>query len=103
MAGDTLTISLLPNERVIMASDQDTLILTNMRVRLNDATNNSRLVTIVLDAVASCGLATQSEPMLIALGVIAIFGALTQSGNAQMAFFVIGAILIFIYWATRSV
>ena len=101
MPGDTSTISLLPNERVVMASDQDTLILTNMRVRLNDRTGNERLVTIVLDAVASCSFATQSQPYLIVFAILAILGALALRGNTQIALFAIGAISIGSYWATR--
>ncbi len=96
-------ITLLAGERVVMSSDADTLTLTNMRVRLDsEASGRSRLVAMVLDAVASCGLVTRSHPFLLLIGALAVVGALTQQGNNQLALFAIGAILVVVYFATRS-
>ena len=95
-------IVLLPGEQVVMSSDRDTLTLTKKRVRYDSAVlGSSSFVSITLDSVASCSLATKSYPLLLLLGALVLIGALTQGGDVQVMFIFSAAVLAVIYFLTR--
>ncbi len=95
---------LLPGEKVLMSSDKDILILTNYRVRLNQAaTGASNYISIALDCVASCGLVTKSKPLLLAIAAICGAIGITQNkDDFRYGLLVIAAVLVVIYFVTRS-
>jgi len=98
-------IHLLPNEHVVLASDNDTLLLTNKRVRYNSSqTGASLFLSITLDSVASCGLVTRSYTLLLVLAAAAGIGAYTQRADSQtMAIlFAVALILVLSYYSTRG-
>ena len=97
-------IALLPGEQVVMSSDQDILTLTTKRVRYDSALfGSSKLISITLDSVASCGLITKSYPILLLLAALAVIDALTQRGDAQwmFLFLAVAAVLAVAYFLTR--
>lgn len=97
------SLTLMSGERIVMSSDGDTLILTNMRIRLSAKNSgNSKLVSITLDAVAACGLATRSYPILLLLGLCAVLSGLTQHNESQLALIGIGALLLLAYFPSRN-
>jgi hypothetical protein len=60
---------LLPGERVVASSGVVTV--TNFRVLRDDAAvGRAHYVSITLDSISSCGLVTNSQPMLLVLGII---------------------------------
>ncbi len=97
------SLALITGERIIMSSDNDMLILTNMRVRLNAKNSgNSKLISITLDAVAACGLATRSYPILLLLGLCAVLAGLTQHNESQLVLIIVGVLLVLSYFPSRS-
>jgi len=57
-------VELVPGEQVVLRSDEDTLVLTTKRVRYDAVVlGRSKFISITLDSVASCGLATRSYPL----------------------------------------
>ena len=65
---------LLPGERLV--SSTDLVTLTNFRnFRDSGGSGQSRYVSITLDAVSSCGFVTNSQPILIILGIMAAVAA----------------------------
>lgn len=102
-------MGLLQGETVLMSSDNNTLVLTNYRVRYDAKEGGaSRYIGITLDAVSSCGLVTRSHPILLILAAIAVFGGFAgfmgrMNGDSYLAFgLVIGAILLLAYFLARS-
>jgi hypothetical protein len=64
--------AMLPGERVLLEANGGILILTTHRVRLTQRGNGgTKVVSIILSAVASCGLSTTTYPALLGLGLIA--------------------------------
>jgi hypothetical protein len=98
-------IELLPSEKVVMTSDNETLTLTNFRVRYNaQEFGSSSLVSMTLGAVASCGLITKSFPILLILaGFTLLAGFVIDDGNKEKLYIAIGVALAltFIYFITR--
>lgn len=95
---------LLPGEQVIKESDNGVVALTNYRVRFDAAAAGSaKYVSIPLEAVASCGLTTNSRPsLLIAAGIAALI-AFVQPDSAARYLLLLGAlVLLIIYFAMRS-
>lgn len=95
---------LLTGEKVLMSSDKDILILTNYRVRLNQAaTGASNYISIALDCIASCGLMTKSKPFLLVIAAICGAIGITQNkDDLRYGLLVLAAILVVIYFVTRS-
>lgn len=96
-------ISLLPDESVVMSSDQDILTLTTRRVRYDSAApGSSNFISITLNSVASCGLITKSYAFLPVLGTaVALFGVF-QRGSEQIAALAFAGVLIVAYFLTRK-
>jgi hypothetical protein len=93
---------LLPGEEFVMSSDNNILVLTTERVRYDSVTfGSSRVVSITLDSVASCGLVTMSHPVLLLLGAVAVVGAFALSGDAQPLLVAVAIVLVFVYLVTR--
>lgn len=70
-------IELQEGEYVVMSSNQDILTLTNKRIRYTSATaGNTHQIGITLDSVSSCGITTQSYPLLLVIDVLALLGAI---------------------------
>ncbi len=85
-----------------MSSDNDILTLTTKRVRYDSVVFGSSIfISITLDSVASCSLATKSYPILLLLGALALIGAFSQSGDAHWWFLVAAAVLAVAYFLTR--
>lgn len=100
MAGSSGQL-LLPGERVV--SSNNLLTLTNYRVfRDSTGSGQSRYVSITLDAVSSCGFVTNSQPVLLVLGILAAIGGFAVQGDAQTALLIGGLVLIVMYFATLS-
>ncbi len=95
---------LLPGEKVLMSSDRDILTLTNYRVCLNQAAKGaSNYISIALDCVASCGLVTKANPLLLVIAAICGIIGITQSQDNIRYGLLFGAlILVIIYFVTRS-
>lgn len=92
---------LLPGERVV--SSNELLTLTNYRVfRDAGGAGQSRYVSITLDAVSSCGLVTNSQPLLLILGIMAAIVGVAASGDAQAPLLIAGVVLIVLYFVTLS-
>jgi len=99
-------MSQMDGERMIMEAHAGILRLTTHRVRLEyKATDHSKLVSITLDAVASCGLVTKTYPLLLGLAILAALIGLFQFGSAQgvgIFLLVVAMVLVGVYLASRS-
>ncbi len=96
-------IDLLPDEQVVMTSDEELLTLTTKRVRYHgEAFGTSRIISITLDAVASCGVITQRFPLFLLFAVVALIGAgFAPSSDAQTVLVGVGIVLIVAYFMAR--
>jgi hypothetical protein len=97
----TVTRQLLPGERVVATNE--ILTLTNYRV-FRDAAGggNSRYVSISLDAIASCGLVTTSQPILLVLGILAGCAGLVLGGDLAGPAIIAAIVLVAAYFGSRQ-
>jgi hypothetical protein len=86
------------------------LTLTTHRVRYDErASGATRIVSITLDAVSSCGIVSKSHPILLVLAVVAgLLGVLLLNsdmgeGNVRTGLFLAAVALAIAYLATRTV
>jgi EamA domain-containing membrane protein RarD len=80
-------MKLLPNEKMIIETDEKELVLTSHRVRYNaKSTNNAEFMSIMLNEVASCGIVKKTKPLLLALAIIiALIGLYVGAKESQTA------------------
>jgi hypothetical protein len=98
---------LMLGERVLRQTESGRLSLTTHRVRFdNPALGSTQLVSLTLDAVASCGLITKSHPWLmavaIAFGFLGLLGIATNSAAVATPMIVAGIVCAIAYALTRS-
>lgn len=97
-------IALMLEEQILKVfGDDDTLVLTTKRVRYNSVVwGNSKLISITLDSVASCGLITTSSPFLLILAAIAGIASFMQNTYPTWVFILTAVVLIIAYGSTRK-
>ena len=100
--------TMLPDEQIVMSSTDDSLVLTNRRVYYDSVSiGRSSLISVTLDAVASCGLVTRSYPILLILAAVDFLIFLSVDTASFFAanrsfMLVFGIALIIAYIATRK-
>src|SRR5665811_706901 len=95
----------LSGEKSLLTSDNGVLTLSNYRVKYDaQAKGSSKFMTITLDAVASCGLVTQSKPILLVIAAIcAAIGAVVQHDRgALFGLLFLALCFVVAYFLTRS-
>ena len=94
-------MQLFDGEQSLLESDNNTLILTSHRVRLNSNTSGRiEIISIMLDAISSCRLVRLENPLLMWLGLcfLAIGGMGIVSGRSEIGFMVVvGIVFLLIY------
>lgn len=99
-------MKLLQGERMLMESSGKVLTLTSSRVRYDaNERGSSKVISITLDAVSSCSLATRSYPMLLILCALAgIVGVIltTSRNDASTVFYFAAVALGLAYLFLRS-
>lgn len=97
---------LLPNEKILMQSEKNILTLTTHRIRRETkGGGNSSVVSITLDAVASCELITRSFPILLGIAALAAVGGvvtLSRDAATGIVAFVIAIASAAAYFVTRN-
>jgi hypothetical protein len=103
-------MKLSSGETTISEANLEHLTLTTHRVRYDQRTSGAtKIVSITLDAVSSCGVVSKSYPILLLLAVVALLlGALLQvtgieEGNVQNGLFLASVALGIVYFLTRAV
>jgi hypothetical protein len=103
-------MKLLPAEASISTENLPHLTLTTHRVRYDQTSSGAtRIVSITLDSVSSCGIVSKSFPILLILAAIAaILGAVMVStgmgeGTLRNGTFVVALVLGIAYFLTRKV
>ena len=103
-------MKLLAGETTISESEIEHLTLTTHRVRYDQRTSGAtRIVSITLDAVSSCGIISKSYPILLLLAVVAFLLGLfllstgVEEGNVRNGLFLGAIALLIAYFATRFV
>lgn len=95
----------LPNERMLLSSDDDRLVLTTHRVRFEAKSATFRRVTsILLEEVSACEIATTSKPWLLVSALLfALVGLSDGTGRIDFSTpsFVIAVFCGLAYLATR--
>jgi|ERR1019366_5861045 hypothetical protein len=94
----------LSGEKSLLTSDNGVLTLSNYRVKYDaQAKGSSKFMTITLDAVASCGLVTQSKPILLVIAAICAIGAVVQHDRgALFGLLFLALCFVVAYFLTRS-
>jgi hypothetical protein len=94
-------MKLMLNESLVSTSDNDTLTLTNMRIRYVAEGDG---VSILLENIQSVSLQLKSYPVLFFLGVLGLIAAFTGFGGTEnfvMLCITLGILLILAYYYTR--
>jgi len=97
-----------PNEQVLFQSPGGGLILTSHRIRYQmQVGGNSTLISIMLEEVASCGIARVRHTVLLAIAALSlILGTLVSLSSRGYGAFIVGfvlaLVLIGIYFASRQ-
>ena len=99
-------MTLLPNEKMILRSDKDNLVLTTHRVRLEIRTASiTRVTSIMLEKLTTCEITSVSKPWLLGLAFLAVVGGFALTNSRDWSSVVLGGILavalVVIYFATR--
>jgi hypothetical protein len=104
MATSLSETTLLPGEKNVVASDGDTIVLTNFRVRhRTSGAGKGRFLSITLDSVASCGVVTTSHPILLVIGVLSAVGGFVQNDDTvRFVLPIFGVLLLIAYALTRA-
>ena len=98
-----------PDEQTLFESPGGGLVLTTHRVRYEvQAGGSSALISIMLDEVASCGVARVQQVILLALAAISLIGGafVSMTSNGSGVPFTVGAVialvLVGVYFASRE-
>lgn len=102
-------MELLPDEKVLLLSDDNELTLTTHRVRLeSQSLGRAQIISIMLEELASCSMTRVSHPIfLILAGVSIVIGAVVASngrGNegALTLGLVAAVVFVILYFANRQ-
>lgn len=101
-------MELLPQERLLLESDNGTLKLTTHRIRYEArAGGEMNIKSIMLEELASCAATRSSQPILIVLAVICLLiGGVVSAQNQEPPTIIAGAILglicLALYFATKQ-
>jgi len=97
-------MNLIPNEKILLESDNNELVLTTHRVRHTYRQRGEpRMTSLTLEAVQSCELRRISYPTWLYLASLSVlFGLILDNGSGL--YFLIGLILaaIFVYGYSAS-
>jgi hypothetical protein len=105
MAKAQTEVAGLPGEVTVMESDGGILMATNSRVIFDEhAASSSRYLSIMLDAVVSCGVVTKARPLLLLGAAGAAIFAVTQDlpAEGRIGFFALAVLLVVGYFMSRS-
>jgi hypothetical protein len=104
----TSTMILMPNESVLLETEQKILILTTHRIRYqSEAFGSAEIRSIMLDELASCVMVQTSHIILLILAGICLLGGIvvTTSGprneGALMIGVLLAVVLVIAYFASR--
>ncbi|MFN7505106.1 MAG: hypothetical protein ACK5Q1_06035 [Limnobacter sp.] len=92
------------NEKIIMSSDDNSLILTSKRVKHEEkSASKSKYKSIPIDQVATCALNTRSFPVLLVLAVLTglVIIGLPEAEQRILAG-VVAVALVVAYFLTRK-
>lgn len=106
-------MSLFQDERIITSSKNDTLILTNKRIRKQENRGSSKyLGSIHLEKISSIEMAFTAYWLILVAGIISFligaaqlfvdFGGSYNSPEMMLSALVIGGILLALYFGTRK-
>lgn len=97
-------IELLPEEQIVISSGNDELVLTNKRLRYDSKEfGKSNFLSMTLSSVASCGLVTKSQPILLLISIILAALAISiGDGEATATGLAISVLFTLIYFGTRK-
>ena len=93
---------MLPGERVILESDAKTLVLTSHRVRYHaTGWGSSKVISIMLEEVSSCGLVRVSHPGLLLLAAVCGLTLVAVEDELRPILLVMGLALVVAFLFTR--
>jgi hypothetical protein len=99
-------MKLLLGEERILDVDSGTLVLSSHRVRHERIQRGqSRMMSICLTEVVSCGLTTRSTPWLLVVGVLLALGGIgliTDNDSTGTSILLLGAGCLAAYFLTRK-
>ena len=91
---------LMPDEKVVLQSEAGTLILTTHRIRhQTESFGDARIISIMLEELASCAMARTSYPLFLVLAALcaAVGLLLTVANRGDAAPLGIGLVLALIF------
>jgi len=103
-------MQLLPDEEILVSSNQDTVVLTNQRVHHADKEwGRSHQITIFLENISSIEMLYKSNPIFLVvaifcflLGFYAMQQTQTNGGNLPTISFVVGVVLLAFWFYSRT-
>ncbi len=102
-------LDLMPGEKVLLQSEAGTLILTTHRIRhQTEAFGYARIISIMLEELASCAMVRTSYPLFLVLAALCVAGGflITVANRGDAAplglGFVLALILVVLFLASRQ-
>ncbi len=94
------SVNLMPGEKVLLESEAGTLVLTTHRIRhQTESFGYARIISIMLEELASCAMVRTSYPLFLVLGALCAAGGLliTVANRANAAPLGLGLVLALIF------
>jgi hypothetical protein len=99
-------MKLLPNEEMLITSNENKIILTNHRIQMtNSVWGQSFTVSIFLEKISSIEIKYKSNILLIILGAICVLGGFYiagRGGEGMIGGLIFGGFFLAIWWFTRQ-
>lgn len=94
---------LLEGEKLIKESSNETVALTNYRIRYYESkSGHANLITIMLEKLCAIEVEYKSNLYALVIGILAVVGATIAPGIFKLISLAVGALLIFLYFKTRK-
>ena len=85
----------LPGERILLQSDNKSLILTSHRVRFEmQTTGLARVTSIMLEEISACEITTTTKPWLLVAALAVFIGGMVSQQILRDSSGVVGGIVI---------
>ncbi len=101
-------MKLLPNEEILITSNEDKIILTDHRIQMNESSwGQNFTISIFLENISSMEIKYRSNILLLVFGVISVlggfyFGSQIYGNNALIVGIALGVLFFIIWWLTRK-
>ena len=100
-------MKLLPNEVILLSSNEDKVILSNHRIEMTETKmGKSYNISIFLEDISSMEVKFNSYIILLIIGIIIVLAGIVLTkqtdGASVIAGVLLGGVLIWLWWSSRK-